>query len=129
MNQNLLGKETFGCFVDFRKAFDSVNHDLLWNKLNQYGINGNFLHSLYIQAMYSGFQYAVEVNNKCTPYFTLNCGVKQGCPLSPSLFSLFINDLLVDLNASGLGVDCGGYTNIPVLGYADDTALFAGNPI
>ena len=80
------------------------------------------------RAMYNGFQCAVEVNNKCTPYFSVNCGVKQGCPLSPSLFSLFINDLLVDLNASGLGVDCGGYTNIPVLGYADDTALFAGNP-
>ena len=75
--------------------------------------------------MYNGFQCAVGVNNKCTPYFSVNCGVKQGCPLSPSLFSLFINDLL---NASGLGVDCGGYTNIPVLGYADDTALFAGNP-
>ena len=97
-----------------------------WNKLNQYGINGNFLHSL--QAMYNGFQCVVEVNNKCTPYFSVNCGVKQSCPLSPSLFSQFINDLLVDFNASGLGVDCGGYTNIPVLGYADDTALFAGNP-
>ena len=123
MSQNLLGKETFGCFVDFRKAFDSVNHDLLWNKLNQYGINGSFLHSL--QAMYNDFQFAVRVNNKCTPYFNVNCGVKQGCPLSPSLYSLFINDLL---NASGLGVDCGEYTNIPVLGYADYTALFAGNP-
>ena len=37
LNQNLRGKETFGCFVDFRKAFDSVNHDLLWNKLKVLG--------------------------------------------------------------------------------------------
>ena len=119
MSQNLLGKETFGCFVDFRKAFDSVNHDLLWNKLNR--INGNFLHSL--QAMYNGFQCAVEVNNKCTPYFSVNCGVKQGCPLSPSLFSLFINDCLVEHQAWVLRV----YQHTSFADYT--AALFAGNPI
>ena len=46
-NRKLQGKETFLCFVDFRRAFDSVNHDLLFNVLStQFGIVGKMYKSL-----------------------------------------------------------------------------------
>ena len=45
--------------------------------------------------------YAVELNGYCTPWFTVGNGVKQGCLLSPSLFNLYINDLLLTLTVVG----------------------------
>ena len=125
-NQKLMGKDTFACFVDFHKAFDSVDRDLLWHKLSQYGISGKFLNSL--TAMYAETECAVEVNHKCTSYFKVSCGVKQGCLLSPALFNIFINDLLMQLSESNLGIQCGSYAKVSVLAYADDIVLLAPNP-
>ena len=118
-----MGEDTYTCFVDFRKAFDTVDRELLWEKLMMYGITGNFLNCL--KAMYQGYECSVEVNHQCTPYFSVDQGVKQGCLLSPSLFNLFINDVLSRLNVSGLGVDCGEMINISILAYADDLVLIA----
>ena len=126
VNQSLLGKEVFACFVDLKKAFDSVNRNLLWHKLTLYGINGNFLAAL--EGMYEDFQSAVELNGHCTPFFQVSCGVKQGCLLSPSLFNIFLNDLLMDIKESGRGIQCGKYANISILAYADDIVLLAPNP-
>ena len=92
LNRKLSGSDTFCCYVDFKKAFDSVNRERLWDKLARYGINGPFLSTLYEE-----YQCCVEVNVNCTPWFEVNNGVKQGCILSPSLFNLYINDLLKKL--------------------------------
>ena len=92
-----------------------AKNELLW-------FEGGFLR--FCQAMYEGFESAVEINRKCTPYFPVNCGVKQGCLLSPSLFNLYINDL-IDLVSSELGIQCGKYANIPILAYAEDIVLLA----
>ena len=88
-----------------KHAFDSVNRDRLWLKLSQYGINGPFLSTL--QSLYEDYQCCVEVNNNYTPWFVVNNGVKQGCLLSPSLFNLYINDLLEKLCRLGFGVHVG----------------------
>ena len=69
-------------FVDFRKAIDSVNWDLLWKKLNhQFGVNGHFLSLL--QALYEQVESCVRVNDEFIDWFELESGVKQGCILSP----------------------------------------------
>ena len=126
LNRKLNGEDTYCCFIDFRKAFDSVDRKLLWQKLIHYGVNGPFLGTL--KCMYAGFECAVEVNGSCTPWFNVSNGVKQGCLLSPSLFNLFVNDLLLSLSASEHGIDCGGDTKIPALAFADDIVLIAPNP-
>ena len=66
-NRKLSGNDTFCCYVDFKKAFDSVNRECLWDKLARYGINGPFLSTL--QSLYEEYQCCVEVNGNCTPWF------------------------------------------------------------
>jgi hypothetical protein len=81
----------FACFVDFRKAYDLVPRNLLWEKLQRVGIDGMLLRS--ITALYSTYPCDVRTSSGLSPWFTPGCGVKQGCPLSPLLFSLYIDDL------------------------------------
>ena len=86
-------------FIDFSKAFDSVHHDLLWDKLIRYGIHGNFLSVL--RSMYMSLQSCVNTSVGITDYFDCTIGTRQGCMLSPILFSLFINDLVSYTNKVG----------------------------
>ena len=81
----------FSCFVDFSKAFDMVNRAALLHKLELYNISGPFLNI--IKDMYQSVRCSVKIGNSLSPSFSTKSGVKQGCILSPTLFSLFINDL------------------------------------
>ena len=58
-------------------------------------------------------------------FFNVSSGLKQGCLLSPLLFSLFINNMVRKVNALGKGVPLGPYEQISILLYADDIALIA----
>ena len=82
----------FLCFVEFRKAFNKVDHKLLWDKINQYGVGGKFLDI--IKSMYQKVKSCFRANNGLTNVFSHSRGVRQGCLLSPLLFSLFLNDLV-----------------------------------
>ena len=92
------GIDTFVCFVDLRKAFDSVNRDLLWHKLRHfYGIEGKFLAIL--QGMYEEVLSCVRVNRELSDWFTVEIWVKQGCILSPML--LRASCLKLEINEFG----------------------------
>ena len=60
----------------------------------------------------------VKVGEECSEPFLVTNGLKQGCILSPLLFSLYINSLTVELKKAEVGVDCKGW-QIPALLYAD----------
>ena len=81
----------FTCFVDFRKAYDTVPRDLLWQKLAGLGIHGWFLNS--IKSLYGSVPMAVNTPEGLSEPFECVMGVKQGCPLSPTLFGLYLDDL------------------------------------
>lgn len=81
----------FGCFVDFKKAFDSIPRHKLFQKLLDYNINGKFYDCLV--NMYSNDIACVKIADSISPSFIANQGVKQGCILSPTLFNIFLSDI------------------------------------
>ena len=81
---NRKGGKLFACFIDLRKAFDTVIHAGIRYKLIKYGISGK-LYSI-IKDMYRKSELCVRINNKITPAFKSFVGVKQGDVLSPNLF-------------------------------------------
>ena len=118
-----LRHNTFTCFIDFKKAFDSVDRPLLYHKMqSQFGIQGQFLSI--IKALYQKVSSSVKINNQISDWFDVNCGVKQGCVLSPTLFSMFINDLVDSVRATGRGLKIKD-ANIDILMYADDVVVLA----
>jgi len=85
-------KKVYCCFVDFRKTFDTVPCDLIWQVLAEMGIMGRFMQCL--QSMYSQDNVRVMHPTKgLSAQFSCGIGVKQGCPLSPLLFGLYLDGL------------------------------------
>lgn len=84
-------QQLFAAFIDFRKAYDRINREHLFQKLNGYGIHGNFYRTL--NNMYKQVEQLVKVNNYLLEPILTSLGLKQGCNLSPVLFNLFIEDI------------------------------------
>ena len=79
-------------FIDFKKAYDTVDRGKLFDRLKSIGINGTFLKSLV--AMYENPSYKIKLKNGYLDPIKSNLGLKQGCPLSPMLFNLYIDMIL-----------------------------------
>ena len=92
-------KKIYGCFVDFRKAFDKVPRDKLINKIAMIGIGGKTLDI--IKSMYANDCAIIKLNDGITAPIPVNQGVRQGCVLSPTLFNLFMSDFEPLLSSSG----------------------------
>ena len=80
-----------GIFIDFTKAFDTVNHEILLEKLYHYGIRGT-AHD-WFRSYLTDRQQFVEYNGSKSNVLHVPCGVPQGSNLGPLLFLLYINDL------------------------------------
>ena len=91
------GEIVLGVFIDLSKAFDTVNHTILLDKLYKYG-NRCMAHVWITNDLYDRKQY-VSFNKLDSPYEKVNCGVPQGSILGPLLFPMYITDLC---NASSL---------------------------
>ena len=130
-------RKLYCCFVDYKKAFDSVPRVHLWYKLLTYGINGKVLNV--IKSLYGSAKSAIKLNLSHSLFFNCDIGVRQCDNLSPLLFVLYLNDLQDHLAKAynGLQTSCNliqkwvqdedtvVFLKLFTILYADDTVIFA----
>ena len=115
-------KKIFAAFIDFKKAFDTVDRSILITRLKGLGISDTFLNN--ISAMYNDTKYSIKLNKGNLPSIDSNLGLKQGCPLSPLLFNLYIDDVGSIFTADDAPLKLHD-TNISHFLYADDMILLS----
>jgi len=85
------GKPTFLTFIDLAKAYDTVPHEALFAKMERIGIKGRMLG--FIRSLYASSEICLRIQRYEAKPFMLRRGLRQGCPMSPILFDIFINDI------------------------------------
>ena len=119
------GKQLYTCFLDLKGAYDRVQRPLLWQVLQRLGIHGVMLRA--IQSLYEDSGLTIHINGRRGQTFQSVTGVKQGCPMSPTLFGLYMDGLhhyLMSIDIPDVPMLSSGIV-LPNLDYADDTALMA----
>lgn len=119
-------KRVSGAFLslDQAKAFDRVRHAYLFETLREFGLPAGFVNI--IKLLYSDLRCHVVVNGSTTDTFQYTRGIRQGCPLGPTLFVLSIEPLLTSVAGDTRirGLPLTGTAELKILGYADDISLF-----
>ncbi|CAL8135999.1 unnamed protein product [Orchesella dallaii] len=117
-------------FVDFARAFDSIDHKKLWRRLNDVGVSAKYIRIF--RDMYNKATMRVRSKQEHTRRFDVAEGVLQGELTSPLFFALFISDIddiFSALESQGIrGVNINHQTTIHVLAYADDLVIIADCP-
>ena len=119
------GKRVYSCFIDYRKAFDTVCREALLYKLDKLGINGKFFEC--IRHMYSHSKAKIKLLGKLSKAMDVNVGTEQGHPMSPELFKIFLLDLSHELNDEKTNIEVPELNgkNLSHLLWADDLVLLA----
>ncbi|MEL6989899.1 MAG: reverse transcriptase family protein, partial [Bacteroidota bacterium] len=114
--------DVYASFIDIRKAFDSVDHDILMNKLLESGIPGPFVST--VRHWYNNQYVNVKYANHTSDEWLITNGVRQGGVLSGLFFNLYINSLIVKINDCSYGCKLGIFKS-NIIAYADDIVLLA----
>jgi hypothetical protein len=117
------GSKIYAFFVDLKAAFDNVERDLLWEYLRKKGINEHLVTK--IEEIYEETISRVRVDGRVSECFKTYKGVRQGCPLSPSLFAAFIGDIEEMFRKGQAGGVVVGKEKVWSLAYADDLVVLA----
>jgi len=112
------------CFIDCAKTLDCVDHNKLWKILEEMGILDHLTCLLW--NLYASQKATVRTGNGTTDWFQTGKGVCQGCILSPYLFNIHAEYIMINtgLDEGQAGIKI-AWRNINNLGYADDTTLMA----
>ena len=109
--------------MDFRKAFDTVPRARVVRRLQELGYDSEVIWA--VVALYVRVMGRVRIGTSWTTEITSTIGVKQGCPLSPTLFGLYIDELETTIRTLG-GASCSlAEAVIQILLYTDDVVLLS----
>ena len=111
-------KEMYTFFLDVQKAYDTVWRDGVWLKLWDMGVKGRMWRV--IKKIYEASRSTVLLEGEKSAMFSVEQGVAQGFSLSPILFSVFINDLLKDVEQAELGIQLSSGKRVGGILFADD---------
>jgi hypothetical protein len=118
--------ELYLVFIDFKKAFDRVPHEVMWRIMEHYGMQPKIVALL--RELYNRAESAVIVGQDTTGWFKQTVGVRQGCILSPDLFNLCLEHImraaLDKREEENAGAKIGGLV-LNNLRFADDISLIA----
>jgi hypothetical protein len=120
-----LNRKLYVAFIDFEKAFDSINRSILWPILLKNGVSGKLFTC--IKGMYESVKARVRCGGALTECINCTTGVKQGDVCSPILFSLFINEVTKEVIENGRhgGTFINDALELFILLLADDIALIS----
>ncbi len=115
--------ESYVLFLDFFKAFDSIEHSFLLKTLQFLGFGNNFCDI--VKMLYTDISSMVSLNPGMTPSFKVLRGIRQGCPISPKLFILATQllTLLIDYSKEIQGITIFD-KEFKISQFADDTSIF-----
>ena len=114
-------------FLDFSKAFDSLEWNFMIETLKKFGFKNNFLS--WVKIMYKDISSCIVNNGWMSRKFTMSRGIRQGCPLSSLLFVLAVEVMAIKIRENkklkGFEIKLDGKTNsLKICQLADDTTLF-----
>ena len=111
-------------FVDFEKAFDSVDRETIWKLMKHYGIPQKLINI--IQQLYEDSSCQIIHNGKLTDPFPVKTGVRQGCMLSPTIFLIVIDWIMRrTTEGSNTGIQWTFIKHLEDLDFADDIGLLS----
>ena len=112
------------CFIDYVKAFDYVDHNKLWNIIQEMGIPDHL--TCFLRNLYAGQEATVRTGHETTDWFQIGKGVPQGCILSPCLFNLYTEYIMRNAGLDEAQAEITiARRNIHNLRYAGDITLMA----
>ena len=111
------------CFVDFKRAFDTIDREVMWKILKHYGIPNKIIKI--IRSLYTNTSCRVIHNGELSNSFEVNTGVRQGCLLSPILFSMVIDWVMKNTTNTPKGIQWSLTEKLEDLDFADDISLLA----
>ena len=120
-------KNGFVTSLDNQKAFDSVKRDYLWLVLEKFGFSTKFINML--KLMYNENTAVLSINGFFTESFAVERGVKQGCSMSPILYTLFIEPLAIAIEQEDEinGLIAPNKRVLKILQHSDDMTIFTPN--
>ena len=112
------------CFIDYKNAFNCVDHERLWMILSDMGVPVHLI--VLLRRVYTNQEATVRTEFGETDSIGIGKGVRHGCILSPLLFNIYAENIMREgLEEWEIGISVGGRM-VMNLGYADDTTLLAG---
>ena len=118
-------KDEYHNFIDLKKAFYRVWHKVLWQIMDNFGISQEIIDI--IKSLYDNSSSAVLINNITGSFFNTTVGVRQVCLLSPVLFNIFLEQIMINtLHDHTFTISIGG-RNISNLRFANDIDLISGS--